>query len=87
MPTGAGFGGYGFMHEFPVADEPGRKRLSVPAAFSQVHEPGSVFTPRTQSVSLDCSSAAVDGRAGDPGGNCWLARRIVPPLVWISTSS
>jgi hypothetical protein len=39
MPTGAGFGGYGFMHEFPVADEPGRKRLSVSAAFSQVHEP------------------------------------------------
>jgi hypothetical protein len=34
MPTGAGFGGYGFMHEFPVADEPGRKRLRCSAVFA-----------------------------------------------------
>src|SRR5207245_1026638 len=65
----------------------GRNRRSVPAAFSQVQDAGSVFSPRTQSASLAFSWSAEGGRAGEPGGNCWLARRIVPLPVWISASS
>ena len=48
---------------------------------------GSVSSPRTQSASLDRNWAAVGGRAGEPGGNCWLTRRIAPRLVWISASN
>ena len=48
---------------------------------------GSVSRPRTQSASLARSWAAEGGRAGEPGGNCWLIRRILPSPVWISASS
>src|SRR6202040_2942988 len=57
------------------------------AALSHAHEAGSVSRPATQSASLARSWASVGGRAGEPGGNCWLTVLIPSSMVYTAASS
>src|SRR6185437_3439764 len=64
-----------------------RNRRSTPGTFSQVHSDGPVSRSTVQSSSLARSCSSVGGLAGDPGGNCWRTRRMVPSPRWTSASS